>query len=85
MGLHHIKTEKPPALHEDVDPAPEKNPALFVSGFMPNFLSLSLRAYYLLSLGTFTSVFKDNKSLRSHKTVEIKFFCLLMEVSNPYK
>jgi hypothetical protein len=82
MGLHHIKPEKPPALHEehpvfkplcflfffcgsyepdpgrktnckDVDPDPEKNPALFVSIFMPIknniFFSLSLSAYYLLS------------------------------------
>ncbi len=34
--------------------------------------------YFCLSLniGTFISVFKDNKSLRSHKTVEIKDFSL---------
>jgi hypothetical protein len=29
---------------------------------------------FLLSLGTFTSVFKDDKYLRSHKTLEIKVF-----------
>jgi hypothetical protein len=28
----------------------------------------------LLTVGTFTLVFKDNKSLRSHKTVEVKVF-----------
>ncbi len=28
----------------------------------------------LLTVGTFTSIFKDDKSLRSHKTVEIKVF-----------
>ncbi len=35
--------------------------------------------------GPFISLFKDNKSLRNHKTVEIKiffqFFCLMMEGS----
>jgi len=38
----------------------------------------------LLTVGTFTSVFKDSYLLRSQKTVEIKFFlafCLLMEGS----
>ncbi len=36
-------------------------------------------AYYLL-LGIFTSVFKDSKSLRSHKTVEIKVFLIYLLV-----
>jgi hypothetical protein len=35
--------------------------------------------------GTFTSFFKDKKSQRSHKTVEIKvfsyYFCLMIEIS----
>jgi hypothetical protein len=39
----------------------------------------------LLTVGKFTPVLKNNKLLKSHKTVEIKvflnFFCLLMEVS----
>jgi hypothetical protein len=38
----------------------------------------------ILTEGTFTTVFKDNKSFRSHKTIEIKVlsvFCLLMEGS----
>jgi hypothetical protein len=65
-----------------VDPAPEKNPALFVSGFMPiknnNFFSPSLSTYYLISLGTFTSVFEYNKALRSHKTVGIKVFLTIL-------
>jgi hypothetical protein len=39
-----------------------------------NFISLSLFAYYLITVGTFTSVFKDDKLLRSYKTVEIKGF-----------
>ncbi len=41
---------------------------------------------FLLTLSTFTSVFKDKKLLRSHNTFEMKvflhfFFCLLMEGS----
>ncbi len=36
----------------------------------------------LLSVGTFTSVFKDNKFIKSHKTVEIKgFLCFLTDGS----
>ncbi len=41
----------------------------------------------LFSLSTFTPFFKNNKSLRNHKTGEIKvfsFFCLLMQ-PDPYK
>ncbi len=37
------------------------------------FFSMFLKAYYLL-VSPFTSVFKDNKSLRSYKPVEIKVF-----------
>jgi hypothetical protein len=40
-------------------------------------------AYYLPTVGTFTSVFKDNKSLRSHKTRFYKIFCFLMEGAGP--
>ncbi len=39
---------------------------------------------FLLTVGTVTSVFKDNKLLKSHKTAEIKIllnFCLLKEGS----
>jgi hypothetical protein len=31
----------------------------------------------MLTVGSFTSVFKDNKALKSRKTVEIKVFCML--------
>jgi hypothetical protein len=47
------------------------------------FIVFLLITGYLLE-GTFTSVFKDNKLLRSNKTVEagfLHFFCLLMEGS----
>jgi hypothetical protein len=36
---------------------------------------------FFLSVGTFKSVFKDNKSLRSHKIVVNKVFLLLFAVS----
>ncbi len=59
---------------------PVTNHALFFSGCQDAFLRT-----VLLTLGIFTSLFKDNKSWRGHKTIEIKvflnFFCLLMEGS----
>ncbi len=53
---------------------PDPDPALFFSGFQEptkTILSLSFFAYYLITVGTFTSVFKDKLS-RSHKTGKIK-------------
>jgi hypothetical protein len=35
----------------------------------------------IATVSSFTSVFKDIKSLQSHKRVEIRFFCLLMKGS----
>jgi hypothetical protein len=63
-------------LNLDLDP----DPAPFVSSFFcscilqeqKKFFTKFFIAYYLLYVCT--SVIKDNKSLRSHKTVEIKFF-----------
>jgi hypothetical protein len=53
------------------DPAPD--PALFVSGFkMQQKIRFVPSICLLLTVGTFTSVFKDNNSLRSQITVEIK-------------
>jgi len=60
----------------DPDTGPAPDPALFVSDlkdanqrkFFSKFLCLSLFE------GTFLSYFKDKKSSRSHKTVEIKVF-----------
>ncbi len=43
--------------------------------FSPRFFCI------IIIVSTFTSVLKDNKSLRSNKTVEIKVFCLLMKES----
>ncbi len=58
--------------HWNTDP----DPALFFSGFQDanSFFSLRFFVYILRTVGTFTLVFKNNKSLRRHKTVEIKIF-----------
>jgi hypothetical protein len=50
---------------------PYPDPALFVSD-----LQDANKKFFCLLLfeGTFTSFFKDKKSLRSHKTVEIEVF-----------
>ncbi len=52
------------------------DPALFFRDFTKNILSI-------LTVGTFTSIFIDSKSLRSHKRVNIevfiKFFVLFMK------
>jgi hypothetical protein len=53
-----------------MDPDPDPDPALFFSGFQEPtkiILSLSFFAFYLVTVGTFTSVIKDNKLLRNHK------------------
>jgi hypothetical protein len=69
----------------------EPDLALFITGIQDakkkNYIKiLSFFAYYRYfhcSVDAFTSVFKENNSLRSHKTVEIKvflnFFCLSMK------
>jgi hypothetical protein len=43
------------------------------------FFSVTFICFFL-TIGTSTSVFKDNKSLRSHKTVESRFFLIFMLV-----
>jgi hypothetical protein len=50
--------------------------ALFVHSFQDPIKMLVFYVFFcfLLSAGTFTSVFKDNTLLRSHKTLEIKSF-----------
>jgi hypothetical protein len=53
----------------DPDPDPNPDPALFVSGFR------DAKFFHLLrTVGIFTKVSKDNKSLRSHKKAQIKVF-----------
>jgi hypothetical protein len=58
--------------HRTTDP----DPLLSFSGLQDE--KKSFLAYYLGTVGTFTSVFKDNMLLRSHKTVRIQGFSLLM-------
>jgi hypothetical protein len=54
----------------------DPDPALFSSCFqMPTKFVCSF-----ITVGTFTSVFKDNKLLRRHKTVEIKVFLNFFKV-----
>jgi hypothetical protein len=56
---------------------PDLDPALVFSVFEGAKKSLFLLSFLLfnyITLGTFKSVFKDNKLLRSYKTVEIKDF-----------
>ncbi len=57
---------------------PDPYPALFVRGFQDvnknKFFSL------LLTIGIFKSDFKEKKSLRSHKTIEIKVFLIYLVV-----
>jgi hypothetical protein len=54
---------------------PDPNPALFALG---GFKDANKKYVFLpITVGTFTSVFKDNKSLRSYKVVETKVFLLV--------
>jgi hypothetical protein len=55
----------------DLTQDPDAN--FFVSGFQETNKKSVFSEIFLLE-DTFASVFKDNKSLRSHKTVEIKVF-----------
>ncbi len=62
----------------------DNNPALFISGFQ----DADKKRFFCLLLFkngtgyTFTSVWKDNKSLRSRQIPDLsKFFCLFMEGS----
>jgi hypothetical protein len=59
-------------MDSDLDP----DPAIFVINLQDANKTLIKKKVFLLSTvlfeGTFTSVFKDNKSKRSHKTVGIK-------------
>jgi hypothetical protein len=56
----------------DLDPA--SGHALFFSGFQDANKNKFFLLITVLPVGTLASVFKDNKSLRSHKTVDIKIF-----------
>jgi hypothetical protein len=62
----------------DPDPDSDQDSAIFVIGLQDANKKLILKKVFLLITllfkGTFTSFFKDKKSNRSHKTVEIKVF-----------
>ncbi len=56
----------------DPDPASDPDPALFVSGFQEtnkkkNFVFCSGLLLTEVTVSKFTSIFKDSKSVRSHK------------------
>jgi hypothetical protein len=55
-----------------LDTYPER--AFFIRGFQDTTkILLSFKVFYLiLTVGTFTSVYKDNRLSRSHKTAEVK-------------
>jgi hypothetical protein len=60
-----------------MDSDPDPDPAIFVIDLQEaNKKLILLKKFFCLLLfeGTFTSFFKDKKSKRSHKTVEIKVF-----------
>ncbi len=60
-----------------MDPDLDPDPALFVIGFKKGKQKINFFSKFLclfLSAGTFTSVFKDKKSLIRNITVEIKVF-----------
>ncbi len=67
-------------LDSDPDPDADPDPAIFIIDLQdPNkklikkvFLHITI--FLIFFVVTFTSFFNDNKSKRSHKTVEIKVF-----------
>jgi hypothetical protein len=71
------------SVHWITDPDPAPDPALFVNDFQDanKTKKIFLKFCLLHTVGsTFTPVFKDNKSLKSHKTVEIKVFLYFLLV-----
>jgi hypothetical protein len=59
-----------------VDPDPDQDPAIFVIDLQDGNKKLIEKKFFFLLLfeGAFTSHFKDKKSNRNHKTVEINVF-----------
>jgi hypothetical protein len=63
--------------YPDLDPDEDADPAIFIIDLQDaNKKLIFIKKFFsiLLFEGTFTSLFKDKKSKRSHKTVEIKVF-----------
>jgi hypothetical protein len=64
-------------IHDILDPDADPDPAIFIIDRQDANKKLVFLIQFfciLLFAGTFTSFFKDKKSKRSHKTVEIKVF-----------
>jgi hypothetical protein len=60
-----------------MDPDPDMDPSIFIIDFQDankKLIFILKFSCILLFEGTFTSFFKDKKSKRSHKTLEIKVF-----------
>jgi hypothetical protein len=60
----------------DLDPDADPDPPIFIIDLQDANKKLIKKKFFsiLLFEGTFTSFFKDKKSKRRHKTVEIKVF-----------
>jgi hypothetical protein len=61
----------------DPDPYADPDPSIFIIDLQDaNKKQIIFKKFFFIVLfeGTFTSFFKDKKSKRSHKTVEIKVF-----------
>ncbi len=59
----------------ETDPWIRTNTGIWILSFSSTAFKIPTKNklfYFLFTAGTFASVFKDNKSLRSYKTVEIK-------------
>jgi hypothetical protein len=59
-----------------MDPDPDSDPSIFIIDLQDANKKRIKKKFFCIVLfeGTFTSFFKDKKSKRSHKTVEIKVF-----------
>ncbi len=64
----------------DSDPDADLDPAIFIIDPQDANITLIQKKVFCIFFleGTFTSFFKDKKSKRSHKTVEIMVFLLIV-------
>jgi hypothetical protein len=64
----------------DSDPDADSDPAIFIIDLQDANKKLILNKFFCILLfeGTFMSFFKDKKSKRSHRTVEIKVFLAII-------
>jgi hypothetical protein len=70
-------SESDPESDPDPDPDADPDPSIFIIDLQDaNKQRIFLKQFFCIVLfeGTFTSFFKDKKSKRSHKTVEIKVY-----------